>query len=153
MSFGFSVGDFIGVGKLVVDIVSSLKASGSTADYQELVRELEGLQQTLQCIERLQDTPSQREELEALKCAALTCRFPLEEFQAKIEKYQHGLGLKPARLESDGKKRRLKLLNSARELQQKIKWQLKMKKEAQNLRIYLMIHQGNLNMRLGVLGL
>ena len=40
MSFGFSVGDFIAVGKLVFEITDSLR--GSSEEYQELVRELEG---------------------------------------------------------------------------------------------------------------
>ena len=39
MSFGFSIGDFIAVGKLIVKIVDSLRSSKS--EYQELIRELE----------------------------------------------------------------------------------------------------------------
>ena len=39
MSFGFSVGDFLAVGRLIHDITNALR--GSRAEYQELVRELE----------------------------------------------------------------------------------------------------------------
>ena len=39
MSFGFSVGDFIAVGGVIVDLVNTLRRNGS--EYQELVRELE----------------------------------------------------------------------------------------------------------------
>ena len=39
MSFGFSVGDFVAVGGLIVKIVEILR--GSRSEYQELIRELE----------------------------------------------------------------------------------------------------------------
>ena len=39
MSFGFSVGDFVAVGGLIVKIVDILR--GSRSEYQELIRELE----------------------------------------------------------------------------------------------------------------
>ena len=39
MSFGFSVGDFLAVGRLIYDVTNALR--GSRAEYQELVRELE----------------------------------------------------------------------------------------------------------------
>ena len=39
MSFGFSVGDFLAVGVLIVKIVDILR--GSRSEYQELIRELE----------------------------------------------------------------------------------------------------------------
>jgi hypothetical protein len=39
MSFGFSIGDFIAVGKLIVNIVDSLH--DAKPEYQELIRELE----------------------------------------------------------------------------------------------------------------
>ena len=39
MSFGFSVGDFVIVGKLIAKIVEALR--GSRSQYQELIRELE----------------------------------------------------------------------------------------------------------------
>ena len=39
MSFGFSVGDFLAVGGLIVKIVDILR--GSRSEYQELIRELE----------------------------------------------------------------------------------------------------------------
>ena len=39
MSFGFSIGDFIAVGELVMKIVDISR--GSSSEYQELIRELE----------------------------------------------------------------------------------------------------------------
>jgi len=58
MSFGFSVGDFIAAGTLIKDIVTCLKDSGgAVSQYQELMRELDGLQHALDKIERLKETP------------------------------------------------------------------------------------------------
>lgn len=39
MSFGFSVGDFLAVGGLIVKVVEALR--GTRSEYQELIRELE----------------------------------------------------------------------------------------------------------------
>jgi hypothetical protein len=54
MSFGFSVGDFVAVGKLVGDIISSLQSvGGARSEYQEVMRELDSLNKTLQHLDRL----------------------------------------------------------------------------------------------------
>lgn len=45
MSFGFSVGDFLAVGGLIVKIVDTLH--GTKSEYQELIRELERYAQSL----------------------------------------------------------------------------------------------------------
>lgn len=48
MSFGFSAGDFIAVGKLIADITSCLKEPGGfKTEYCDLVLELECLHKTL----------------------------------------------------------------------------------------------------------
>jgi hypothetical protein len=48
MSFGFSVGDFLAVGKLIADITNSLReAGGSKSEYQELLQKLESLDHAL----------------------------------------------------------------------------------------------------------
>jgi hypothetical protein len=47
MSFGFSVGHFVAVGKIISEVFNSLASDGSKAEYQELQRELETLQQIL----------------------------------------------------------------------------------------------------------
>ncbi len=44
MSFGFGVGDFIAVGKLVGEIIDTLH--GTQSEYRELSRELEGYVQS-----------------------------------------------------------------------------------------------------------
>ncbi|KAM7219471.1 hypothetical protein V8F06_005205 [Rhypophila decipiens] len=93
MSFGFSVGDFIAVGGVIADIVSSLKDStGSKSDYQELIRELNALDRALKGLEKLQLTASSPGTVDSIKCAALSCRVPLEQFLTKIKKYEVTLG-------------------------------------------------------------
>jgi hypothetical protein len=54
MSFGFLVSDFIAVGKLVVEISTSLQAiGGAKSENQELVRELQSLDTALRHLDRL----------------------------------------------------------------------------------------------------
>ncbi|KAK2748038.1 hypothetical protein FQN55_004587 [Onygenales sp. PD_40] len=90
MSFGFAVGDFITVGKLIADISSCLNdASGAAHQYQHLVLELENLQRVLREIDKLppdhddgdgdDDEPTPM--LNAIKATALSCRLPLDEFR------------------------------------------------------------------------
>jgi hypothetical protein len=94
MSFGFSVGDFIAVGSLIKDISSCLQdAGGSKAEYQEILRELECLQQALRHLDKLQNGCSSSANLDFIKYAALSCRRPLEQFLGKIRKYDKSLGV------------------------------------------------------------
>jgi hypothetical protein len=88
MSFGFSVGDFIATGLLIKDIICSLKASGgATSEFQELIRELDGLQKVLDMIEGLDGTSGQSFVIDGLKIAALNCQFVLDGFRTKLKKY------------------------------------------------------------------
>ncbi|KAK0506962.1 hypothetical protein JMJ35_010662 [Cladonia borealis] len=91
MSFGFSVSDFLAVGSLIVKIVEILR--GSRSEYQELIRELENLKTALGQVDKLKGRSDQAIAVDQIKCAALTCRYPLEAFLAKIEKYEESLGL------------------------------------------------------------
>jgi hypothetical protein len=89
MSFGLSLGDFIAVGSVIADIVGSLKdAGGAKSDYQELIRELESLDRALKHVDRLQGVGA-----DGVKCAALMCRYPLEDFMTKIRKYEKSIGI------------------------------------------------------------
>src|SRR5271156_3142892 len=94
MSFGFSVGDFIAVGELIAQVVSSLRGVGS--EYQELLRELESLSCALQHLDKLQTHSNSTKTLDSIKCAALLCRHPLEKFLQKINKYEESLGYRTA---------------------------------------------------------
>lgn len=106
MSFGVYVGDFIAVGILVKNIVSTLQISAS--DHQELLLELDGLQRALDKIEHLQADPAQQTEVNAVKVVALTCQYRLDDFAGKLSKYEN-LGYKAANSAERAKSWRLKL--------------------------------------------
>jgi hypothetical protein len=93
MSFGFSVGDFLTVTNLMVNIVSSLRSSGgSSSNYQELFRELDLLQRALADIGHLTGRPLEQPSINAIKCSALNCQYVLGEFTGKLRRYEKSLG-------------------------------------------------------------
>lgn len=141
MSFGFSVGDFVAATQLIADICSCLRSS-STSGYKELVVELHNLKRALDEIEHLNCIPEQIAAVTAVKVAALTCRFPLNEFAAKMRKFEC--------LEKEGMLSRPQRINLWK---LKLEWGFTMEEEVQRLRTYLMAHVGSLNMRLMTLGL
>jgi len=141
MSFGFSVGDFIAVGNLIKNISSCLQdAGGAKAEYQELLRELECLQQALQHLDKLQDGGSSSTNLNSIKYAALSCRRPLEQFFGKIQKYDKSLGI----WGKDG------VIKSTRD---KLRWGFGQKEEIRKIQSYLNIHVGAINILLAEHGL
>jgi hypothetical protein len=141
MSFGFSVGDFFSATILIKDIVTCLKASGGSAsEYQELMRELDGLQSALTGIEHLKANPEQMPTVNGIKVAALNCQYILRDFLTKLETYEKSL--------TTGKTR-----GWAVDSTKKIKYEFVTKTEVQNLRTYLMMHTNSLNMRLLTEGL
>ncbi|KAF2835247.1 hypothetical protein M501DRAFT_942486 [Patellaria atrata CBS 101060] len=142
MSFGFSVGDFIAVGKLIADITSSLQGS-SVAEYRELILELHGLQRALREIEHLPCPPGREAVTNSIKVAALMCQYPLDEFAAKLKKFE-SLTDAP---EQTSRRATVKRIGD------KVKWRFKMADEVSNLRAYLIAHVGSLNMRLMTEGL
>ena len=87
MSLGISVGDFIATSILIKNIVTALNSS-SVAEYCELQLELEGLERALNAIEHLQPVPDEEIAVVQLKVAALPCRYILEQFHKKLEKYE-----------------------------------------------------------------
>jgi hypothetical protein len=138
MSFGFAVGDFVAVGKLIRDIVSVLRTA-ARAEYDELILELHGLQHTLNHVERLTAPPERQSSVASIKVAALTCTHVLDEFANKLKRFeslsaQHGV--------SNGKL-----------WTQKLRWGFTMGDEVRNLRCYLLVHVGSLNARLATEGL
>ncbi|KAI0890777.1 hypothetical protein F4806DRAFT_371146 [Annulohypoxylon nitens] len=140
MSFGFGVGDFLAVGRLAAEIISSLKDSGgSRTEFQDLIRELECLQAALIHLDKLTKTKTS-EVLDAIKYAALSCRRPLEEFLYKIRKYETSLGTHSKR-------------NSITAIIDTIKFPLAHKDEIQRLQTYLNVHIGTINILLVEYGL
>lgn len=141
MSFGFSVGDFLATGKLAADIVSCLKDSGgSREEYQGLVRELDCLQSALVHLDKLTGAGESSHTLDSIKYAALSCRRPLEDFLARIRKYDNSLAVhaKPSAIKG--------AIN-------KIRFPLSHKDEIQKLQAYLGVHIGSVNILLAEHGL
>jgi hypothetical protein len=141
MSFGFSVGDFVTTASVIKDIVKCLKASGGSAsEYQELMLELNGLQNGLTKIEHLKGSAERTPTINCIKVAALNCQYVLRNFLEKLKEYEKSLAYgKTSGLVVDSTK--------------KVKYELVMKTEVQNLRAYLTMHIGSLNLRLSTEGL
>ncbi|KAM7182783.1 hypothetical protein V8F20_012840 [Naviculisporaceae sp. PSN 640] len=141
MSFGFAVGDFIAVGGVITDIISCLKDStGSKSDYQELVRELEALARALKSLDKLKSTESSPSTVDSIKCAALSCRVPLEQFLSKIQQYEPTLGPRASSPSPS-------VVSSSKAVVRKIKWLTKAE-DIDRLRKYLNVHLGTINILL-----
>ncbi|KAF2853964.1 hypothetical protein T440DRAFT_389253 [Plenodomus tracheiphilus IPT5] len=141
MSFGFSVGDFIAIGKLIGDITASLQSvGGAKSEYQELIREFQSLDAALKHLDRLESSSSNAQTLVSIKCAALSCRHPLEEFLVKIRKYENSLG--PWSQSSTIKTATTKL-----------RWTFGHNDEIKRLQTYLNVHIGTINILLAEYGL
>jgi hypothetical protein len=141
MSFGFSVGDFIAVGKLIGEITSSLQTiGGAKSEYQELIREFHSLQAALRYLDQLDSKASASNKIDSIKCAALSCRYPLEAFLAKIRKYEASLG--PWSRSHTGKT-----------VTDKLRWTFGEKDDVQRLQTYLNVHIGTINILLTEHGL
>jgi hypothetical protein len=95
MSFGFSVGDFVAVGGLIVRIIGCLQeAGGAKSEYQELIEQLNTLHKAFLHLDRLHVRGSASSEiLLSIKATALTCRHCLETFLAEIEQFDKSLGV------------------------------------------------------------
>ncbi|THV53491.1 hypothetical protein BGAL_0049g00260 [Botrytis galanthina] len=140
MSFGFSIGDFIAVGEVITTLIKGLReTAGSKSDYQELVRELQSLEKALKHVDNVGTSKGSMAGLDGVKCAALLCRYPLEEFLKKISKYKNALGPRAPR--------------GIRSVGRKIQWAFTKKDEVQKLLGYLSIHTNSINMMLSTLGL
>jgi hypothetical protein len=141
MSFGFSMGDFLAVGKLILDITNTLgDAGGSKSEYQELLRELESLNHALKHLDKL-PANTRCSSLESIKYTALTCRLPLEQFLGKIQKYDRSLGIWAGEA------------NPVKNTADKLKWAFREKDEINKLQSYLNMHIGTINMLLAEHGL
>ena len=167
MSFGFSVGDFLVVGGVILKLIDALR--GTRSEFQELICELEryflllfcaavllpvpeiylhllctnpvhSLERALVQVEKLNGQGAQEAAaIDEIKYHALTCKYPLERFLTKIEKYHKSLGVG----KSAGK---------VKDASNKIQYAFKTRGEANKLREYLKQHIYIINMSLIVHG-
>ena len=138
MSFGFSVGDFLVVGNLIAEVISSLKHTGGAAyRYQHLILELEGLRTALLEIENLDGPDELQPTIQAIRSVALNCRFPLQEFQKSARKYDESLGSGNTR-------------GKVKDTQMKITWALGKKDDVNELRMKVNAYVGSISMLMGL---
>ena len=91
--FGFGVGDFIAVLKLIARVAKALKESGGAAsEYQDVVQELECLQTLLTHLGtvRFQDVASKKPAVR-LTILISACQRPLEGFLERIARFYDSL--------------------------------------------------------------
>ncbi|KAI8941307.1 hypothetical protein NX059_002534 [Plenodomus lindquistii] len=128
MSFGFAVGDFIAVGKLIRDISDCLQSvGGAESEYQELIRVFDSLKSALHHLDRLSSTGPPSRHVESIKFTALSCQYSLQEFLQKIKNYEKSLGVW-------GRPNRIKRTVS------KLQWTFNQQEEVERLKTYLSIH-------------
>jgi uncharacterized coiled-coil protein SlyX len=143
MAFGFSVGDFVALGNLILAVGLSLRdTSGSASQYQDLQRELDGLQRALAYVCLSSSSPrSEHAPLVAeIRLAVLSCRGPLQEFLAQVQGYEGSLG---------AGKSRGKVVDWGK----KARWMVcKKEEEVGRLWAVLGTHVGAINMLLARLG-
>lgn len=136
MSFGFAVGDFIAVGKLIHDIIDCLQSvGGARSEYQELIREFETLKTALQRLDKLGNSTHTSPTIDSIKFAALSCRHTLEEFLSKARNYDQSLGLRGGS-------------SLVRRTKDKLRWSFAQKDDVERLQHYLNIHIGTINILL-----
>ena len=87
------------------------------------------LNRALKQVDKLKSHGDQADAINEIKCAALTCRYPIEQFLFKIQKYEKSLGLG-------------KSVNKIKEVGRKVQYALEKKNEANRLRHYLNLHIG-----------
>lgn len=93
------------------------------------------LQRALSQVDKLKGRGDQAIAVDQIKYAALTCRYPLEDFLAKIQKYEKSLGVG-------------KSVGRIKHAGRKVQYAFEKKDEADTLRTYLNMHIGTINMLL-----
>ncbi|KAI9692915.1 MAG: hypothetical protein M1822_004910 [Bathelium mastoideum] len=133
--FGISIGDFIALINVTVTIVNALKDStGSTKEYQDVVRELESLSLALI---NVRDIKTDRTELKAaLTSVVSNCGRTVQDFLNKIRRFEVSLG-------TPGCSRR-----KFRDGLRKIQWALYSKDDIRSFQMELYSHTASLNILL-----
>ncbi|KAF2731099.1 hypothetical protein EJ04DRAFT_514787, partial [Polyplosphaeria fusca] len=91
--FGFSLGDFLAVGKLIQQVAVELGENHEAApEFQSLMIELEALGRALNKLQTLKPAKHELFQLTSIRSTALACQKPLQDFLAKISKFESRLG-------------------------------------------------------------
>lgn len=88
VGFGFSVGDFLAVLRLVGTVIDALReCSDASSSFRSLINELHGLESALIRVKRIDSDVSHVEQV-ALRQAASQCQRTIDTFYQKVRKYQ-----------------------------------------------------------------
>jgi hypothetical protein len=78
---------------LIHKVSNALKdAGGASSEYQQVILELNGLKRALSHLGKIEPTAETASHVNAVRGMALACQLPLQEFLAKIDKYESSLG-------------------------------------------------------------
>jgi len=137
-AFGFSVGDFISAIQLIQKISEALKtAGGASSHYQRVLVELNGLNNALHELQKVQPSEEDVGQINTLRVMVHACQLQLHNFFGKLEKY-HGF-LTPL-------SERSALQTAGRKAQ----WAISMETETEKLRACLVANVVYINMFLQV---
>lgn len=153
--YGFGVGDFIAVTRLIGTIVSELKKvcdllqsspcsssltrsqnSEAAAEYQNLIVELEALSHALSKLNNIRPAKHELLQLDAIRAMASACERQLESFLSKISKFEKTLGV------DNATDKRYKGLG------RRMQWNVALKDDVKELRDTLASHVLTVNMLL-----
>lgn len=136
VGFGFSVGDFVAVLKLVGDVIDALRESSSAgAAFRSLINELYALESALLRVKRLDPDTNHNVETVALRQAASQCQQTIGTFYKKIQTYQ-------PHLQRDGTDSKVK------DAWMKIKWAICKQDDLETFRAEIRGHTSSLEILL-----
>jgi hypothetical protein len=122
VGFGFSVGDFLAVLKLVGAVIDALRESSyASSSFRSLINELYALESALLRVKRLDLDGGHNADKVALRQAASQCQRTIDSFYEKVQKYQ-------PHLQQDGTDSRIK------DAWAKIKWAICKKGDLETFR-------------------
>jgi hypothetical protein len=132
------VGDIIAIIGVVREFATALNGSrGSAAEYQEVRRELDGLEKALLCHHQLLqarcDVPALNAIFKSTQSTAEDCQKCIEAFSQQTVKFDRSLGVDPSG-------------NVCRDVMMKVRWQMSKKEEVVRFRAQLGQHISSLNM-------
>ncbi|KAI9712380.1 MAG: hypothetical protein M1820_001593 [Bogoriella megaspora] len=130
--FGISIGDFIASIDITVRIVNALKdCTGSSKEYQGVIRELESLRLALVEVQNVKTDDPQTKA--ALNSVISNCQQTIQDFLTKVQKYDISLG---SAADSH------KLKNNLR----KIQWALYSRDDVRGFQMQILSHATSLNL-------
>ena len=136
VAFGFSTGDFIAAIGLIAKVTDALKdANGASAEYQQVVLQLSGLKRTLLHLEKLEPNEFNADHVNAIRCMAVSCKLPLQQFLDDIQKYEKSLAADSER-------------KIGRKSVRKVQWGIYMEKEVAKMRSMITAQVMSINLLL-----